>query len=123
MRYEKTLCAFIVIFCIGYLSCCCSNNVRSDGGTAAEVRSDLSELQSEQSDSAATTERIVNTSSELAEQSAEIADGIGNAQATITEREDIDSAFKRILEEIRNQRSTPGRENPGTDSDHNGEGS
>lgn len=113
MNHEKIMFIFCFVF---FVFCSCrTTNVPSDGGAAAEVRNDLSEIQSEQSEVAGTAERIDGTSTELEK-------GLTEAQGTAREREELDKEFKRILDEIRNQRSKETESNPGIEPNDSGKG-
>lgn len=75
---------------------CRSTNVLHNGEPATEVRDNLSELQSEQSDSAITSERITADS-------ANIEAGLRDIKEELRDRETDDSDFEQILKIIRDQ--------------------
>lgn len=112
---------FIFIFCVFLFAGCRSTNIPSDGGATTEARSDLSELQSKQSDSAATAERIQGASTileeavrELTAAGAELEERITAAEGTASEREDLDTEFEWLLEQIRSQELPAATGEPGT---------
>lgn len=87
---------FIFIIC-AFLFASCRTTVLYNGSTATEVRDNLSELQSAQSDAAGTAGKIT-------EQSAELADRIRDAANTASEGARNNKELESILGTIRNQK-------------------
>lgn len=88
---EKTgliLCGLLLVFVS-----CKSTDIPNPGNPAGSVRSDLSKIQSEQSDINGTAERLKER--------------INAAESTAAAREELDEEFERILSEIREQRISP----------------
>lgn len=87
-KNEKS--AIAVLFLCALLCGCQTNRIHVDGNSAADVRDDLSKIQSEQSEINGTAERLKKR--------------LEAAAGTAQEREDLDAEFERVLKEIRNQR-------------------
>ena len=101
MKHEK-----VFILCLALFLCisCRSTNIQYNGNAATEVRDNLSDLQSGQAESA-------GTAASLAEQSAEIGEGLGalgtelsNVTSTIEGGAGTDAELEKLLVDIRNQR-------------------
>lgn len=94
MKSEKIL--FFIAVSFIFVSCK-STKLLYNGNAAAEVRSDLSELQSQQSETAITSERITAASGN-------IENGLQDVASELTDRESDSTDFEQILARIREQK-------------------
>lgn len=104
--HDKTFFITVIIFALFLIllffvtSCRTTGAVVSDNGvTTADVRDGLSDLQSEQADSAAASQRVTD-------ESAEVADGLQQLADTLNSGTDTDAEFKSVCDEIRKHSAT-----------------
>lgn len=88
----------------------CRTTVLYNGNTDADVRSDLSELQTEQSDSAETAATITERSGELAEG---IREAAGTAESGEKNNRELESLIKTIRGQKLTERSGENEAGPG----------
>lgn len=97
------ICHFLFLF-----TGCKSTDIPNPGIPAVEVRSNLSELQSEQSEINGTAERLdagINAAASTADR---LEAGIRSAAGTASAGKELNTEFEQILNEIRNQSVEPG---------------